>query len=224
SPAAPAAPATAPTRDVVPATRGQVGAGRAAAPPPADAAEAPATATAYTDDGVTVTGAPGFTLAASADAVAGQGVIPPCDAGFDGCYYFSATTYAGTNFESAGLRILKRTDLATAAACLGTQPDGYTGLTIITHDGGAYSTALIAGAGDAGMGHYANDTVYRLAWQGGCWEFETRIGATQFGNYTPGTIREFTDADNAAVAALLRAMVDSVRLPDGTAVVFPAAA
>lgn len=210
-PAVPVAPAAAVSPAVTPAPP--------VAPAPA-AADAPAAAV-DTDAGVTVTAAPGFTLAATAGEAAEQGVIPPCDAGFDGCFYFSATTYAGTNFETAGLRILKRADLATAAACLGTQPDGHSGLAITTHDGGAYATAAIPGVGDAGMGHYANDTVYRLAWQGGCWEFDTRIGATQYGNYTPGTIREFTEADNAAVEALLRAMVDSVTLPDGTAVVFP---
>ncbi|MCW5714271.1 MAG: serine hydrolase [Bauldia sp.] len=208
----------------------------AAAPPDAAAAEAapaPVTppaaapglmlAAGYTDGDITVTPAPEFTLATSAAEVAEQGVIPPCNAGFDGCFYYSGPAYDGTTLESAGLRIARRADLATADACLSAQPDGYTGLAVTTHDGGSYATAVFGGVGDAGAGHFAEGAVYRLAYEGICWEFETRIGQTQAANFDPGTIRQLSADDETALESALRAMIDSVTLPGGAAVVFPPA-
>lgn len=196
----------------------------AAAPVTPPVAETPALtfAPGYTDGDITMTGAPDFSLATTATEVAEQGVIPPCNAGFDGCFTYSGAALDGTNFGSAGVRIWRRADLAAPAACLNTQPDGYQGLAVATHDGGTYATSVFAGVGDAAAGHVAEGAVYRLAYLGICWEFETRIAQTQPGNYDPGTIRPFTDADEAAVTSALRAMIDSVTLPGGAAVVFPA--
>lgn len=163
---------------------------------------------------------PQFTAAANADEITTETVIPPCDPDFGVCLFYSADTYAGTNYESAGLRIQQRDDLATEAACLSTQPTGYQGLVPTTTEGDGYTIAEFDGIGDAGMGHYSSGVLYRLAWNGECYEFETRIAATQFSNYTPGTIQEFTDADQAAIKAAFQAILEGVTLRGGTAVTF----
>jgi hypothetical protein len=69
-----------------------------------------------------------FALATTPEQVTVKSYIPPCDQGFNYCFFYKGSAYAGTNFESAGLRIQKRADLATAAACLSTPPSGYTNM------------------------------------------------------------------------------------------------
>lgn len=163
----------------------------------------------------------GFTLAAIADELDFQTVIPPCNEGFGYCIYYSASTYVGTNFEAAGLRINQRDDLATEEACLSEQPAGYTGLVPSITDGGTYRVATFAGIGDAGAGHFSEGTLFRLAWQGECYELETRIAQTQFANYDPGTIRQFTQEDAATINAGFQSLLDRIRLRSATPVTFP---
>lgn len=66
-----------------------------------------------------------FGLALHRDQLLVRSVIPPCDEGFDYCLYHIGEEFAGTNFKSAGIRIERREDLETAAACLFTPPRGY---------------------------------------------------------------------------------------------------
>ncbi|MGD9738901.1 MAG: hypothetical protein AB7U48_05855, partial [Bauldia sp.] len=189
-------------------------------PPPAAAAPAPAEAAAAEQGTVTVGGItlryPSlFVLAESAEEVATQGVIPPCDPDFGACLYYAAETYADTNFESAGLRIQERTDLATEEACVSEQPEGYTGLTPTIRREPGYVVATFTDLGDAGAGHFTQDTLYRVVGEGACYEFTTRIGQTQLGNYTPGTIKPFTDGDAATVQGLFAAILNSATLANG---------
>ncbi len=188
-------------------------------------ASAPASAgapnSAYEDGTITVPVPADFTLATTADEVAVQGVIPPCDEGFAACIYFSGSEYDGTNLESAGIRISLRPDLPTRDACLGTQPTGYDELVPNIGAAAGYATSVFAGLGDGGAGHYAAGDLYRLAVAGSCYEFETRIGQTQFANYDPGTIQEFTADDEAALRSALAAIVNGVTLADGAPVTFP---
>jgi hypothetical protein len=164
-------------------------------------------------------------LATNPTQVTAKAYIPPCDPDFDYCLYYVGDAYAGTNFESAGLRVKRRADLAETG-CLAAVPEGYAGLKPVTQDAGeGYSTAVFSPLGDAGAGHYASGELYRLSWDKSCYEFETRIGETQFANYPAGTVNEFTAADRTALRAMLRAVVDSVTTKDSSAPVkFPAAA
>lgn len=147
--------------------------------------------------------------------------IPPCDPAFTYCLYYNGATYKGTNFDSAGLRIQKRTDLKTQGACLSTMPTGYTNIVPVTANGPDYATGVFSPLGDAGAGHYASGSEYRLWTNNTCYEFETRIGQTQFANYPPGTIKQFTTNDQANVEADLRGMINSVTLKSGAQVSFP---
>ena len=182
------------------------------APPAAPAVEA---VTHSIDGTLTFTMPPIFALAVTQEQVMVEGVIPPCDADFDYCLYIPEALFAGTNFENAGLRIKHRTDLATRAACLAEQPAGYTGLVPVTLEAAVYATALFPGLGDAGAGHYSNGDLYRLFAADRCYEFETRIGQTQIGNFEPGAVRPFTPEDEATVQAAFRALLDSIILAGG---------
>jgi hypothetical protein len=151
--------------------------------------------------------------------------IPPCDQEFDYCLYYQGSQYEGTNFESAGLRIKRRPDLANERLCLETPPQGFSASTVPAGRGSAslYSTSVFMVSG-AGAGHVAEGQLYRLFLRvtSSCYEFETRVGTTQFGNYPSGTIREFTASDRQAVKASLRAILDSGTI-GGEGVAFPVA-
>ncbi len=173
-------------------------------------------------DGTITVGYPSdFGLAKNATQVLVHAYIPPCDENFDYCLYYNGAAYTGTNFESAGVRIAKRADLATASLCLQTLPNGYTsGLTPKITTGSDYQTSVFSPLGDGATGHYASGALYRLAYGSACYEFETRIGETQFANYPAGTIQEFTTADRAAVQAKLDAIATGVTLPGGGHITF----
>lgn len=162
-----------------------------------------------------------FGLAVNAPQVLVHSYIPPCDENFSYCLYFNADTYKGTNFESAGLRIKKRTDLKTSQQCMGTPPEGYTNFTPRIATSTNYMTSVFAPLGDGAAGHYASGALYRLSYHDSCYEFETRIGSSQYANYPEGTIGKFTEADQAAVETKLRAMIESVVLLSGEKAAFP---
>jgi hypothetical protein len=162
----------------------------------------------------------GYGLAVRQEQVLATSYIPPCDPDFDYCIYHYNDEYAGTNFDSAGLRIERRADLAAAGSCLTAQPSGYEGLVPETMHHNAYDTAVFGPVGDAGAGHSASGNMYRLRTATTCFEFQTRIGMSQFQNYEPGTIEEFTQADRDAVEAQLLQVLNSMTLQDGTPITF----
>lgn len=161
-----------------------------------------------------------FALAVNADQVTTKSYIPPCDEGFTYCLFYTGGAFDDTNFDSAGVSITKRDDLSTST-CLTAQPDGYSGQTPATRRESAYATSVFTGIGDAGAGHYATDTVYRLSVDESCYEMRTRIGESQFANYPAGTIEEFNAADKHVLNSMLHLQLERIKLADGTAVVFP---
>lgn len=162
-----------------------------------------------------------FALATSSQQITVHSYIPPCDPIFNYCLYYIGSAYKGTNFESAGIRVDKRTDLTTQTTCLTTPPTGYTNFTPTSTIMGDYAVSEFTPLGDAGAGHYANGTLYRLFSNGACYEFETRIGQTQFANYPSGTIQQFTTADETALQNEIAEILNSVTLSSGETVVFP---
>ncbi len=142
--------------------------------------------------------------------------IPPCNESFAYCFYRVGEEYKGTNFESAGLRVAKRTDLTTERLCLNTPPEGFDASTepSSTMTANAYSTSVFKDVGDAAAGHYAAGSLYRVYLRDTkvCTEFETRIGETQYANYPAGSIKEFTAAERTAVFAELAKLLTSVTI------------
>ncbi|MCL5016200.1 MAG: hypothetical protein M1312_01115 [Patescibacteria group bacterium] len=165
-----------------------------------------------------------FGLATNQQQLSGHlAYIPPCDQGFNYCLYYSTSTYQGTNFEAAGIAINNLTaTLPTVQQCLTTPPNGYTNISpTSTISNVGYSTSLFSNLGNAAMGHYATDNIYRLAYAGKCYEFDARIGQTQFANYPPGAIKLFTPADYNTVKSELQAILNTLSLPGGGSVTFP---
>lgn len=201
-------------------------------PPPAT--QSNGTSTQRVSDGtILFTYSPAtFGLATNSDQIVVKSYIPACGDGtsnFEYCLYYKGTAYSGTNFESAGLRIQKRRDLTSEKACLETPPAGYAASMkpSATENGVGHTTSGFWPIGDAGAGHMAAGELYRLAHTEPltgdlmCYEFETRIGITQFGNYPAGSIKEFAAGDKAAVQRMLRGILDRITLPDDTLIVFP---
>ncbi len=165
-----------------------------------------------------------FGLATTEEQVVVHSYIPPCDQGFQYCFYYAATsTYTGTNFEAAGVRMDRRQDKDSQDACIESDPNGfsaYSGNTpavVSTSD----QTVSSLDVGDAGAGHYTNGMLYRLWTSGRCYEIETRIGETQYANYPEGAIKKFTDADRARMQSLLRDLVASITIKNGERIILP---
>jgi len=162
-----------------------------------------------------------FGLATSSQQITTHSYIPPCDADFNYCLYYMGAAYQGTNFDSAGIRVEKRTDLTTQTACLTTPPTGFTNFTPTSTIMGDYAVSEFTPVGNAGGGHYSTGTLYRLEYNGACYEFETRVGQSQFANYPSGTIQQFTDADQVGLQAEIVGILDGITLSSGETVVFP---
>ncbi len=165
-----------------------------------------------------------FGLAVNATQILAKSYIPPCDDKFMYCLYATSTAYAGTNFESAGLRIEKRTDLKTERLCLETPPSGFDSSKKpdMSTSTNVYSSSVFASVGDAGAGHYAQGSLYRLFYRASdsCYELETRIGETQFANYPAGSIKEFTEADRTTVMSSLSKVLQGITLQTGESRLF----
>lgn len=166
-----------------------------------------------------------FGLATTPQQVVVKSYIPPCEEEFNYCLYYNADTYKGTNFESAGLSITKLSGLTTTQTCMTTPPQGYdTSIKpTATSSTSDYSTSVFENIGDAGAGHYASGTLYRLFIQqnSSCYEFLLRIGETQFANYPAGTIKEFTDADRQSLNQALTNLLQSITFANGEQIRFP---
>ncbi len=165
-----------------------------------------------------------FGLAVTKDQVPVKSYIPPCDENFDYCFYYNVDNYKGTNFESAGIRIKKRTDL-NSSTCLTTPLDGFDPSTKpdATNASATYSTSVFSNVGQGAAGHYTSGALYRLYVKeaSACYEFETRIGETQFANYPEGTIKQFTDNDRNQVKTQLMSILEGITLKDGQTLKLP---
>jgi hypothetical protein len=162
-----------------------------------------------------------FSLAIPKEQILARSYIPACDDNFDYCFYYNGNDYKGTNFESAGIRIKKRTDLVNETKCLTVPPLGYDNIQtkVVPQEG--YSTSVFSPIGDAGMGHYAEGLLYRLFVKNTCYEFETRIGSSQFANYEPGTIKEFTVSDRQNVKDKISNFMESISVAGIGSLIFP---
>jgi hypothetical protein len=165
-----------------------------------------------------------FGLATNQTQILATSYIPPCDPTFNYCLYYIGTAFKGTNFESAGLRVSKIV-ADTEATCLKQPPLGFADSVKPTAATSTpnYSSSTFASIGNAGAGHYAEGDIYRLYTKAekSCYEFETRIGETQYANYPEGTIKEFTVANRSDVESRLTDMIQNVSLKSGEKALFP---
>lgn len=125
-----------------------------------------------------------FGLAVHREQLPVRSSIPPCDESFDYCIYYLGETFAGTNFQSAGVRIESRLDLETETACLLTPPKGYFEFDPIVRREEGFAVSIFAPIQTAGMGHAAVGELLRLALDGrSCFEVESRIAISQLVHY-----------------------------------------
>ncbi|MBC7766952.1 hypothetical protein H7Y21_03100 [Arenimonas sp.] len=180
-----------------------------------------ATPQTHSDGVITFVVPKDFELALNSEQIIASSYIPPCSDIFNYCLYYTGSEYVGTNFEATGIRIQNRIDLKTVITCLNTSPTGYTGLrSTIMASTTNYTISLFQGIGDAAMGHYTNGELFRLAYDGTCYEFETRVGASQFANSVEGSIKEFTAADSKSVIQKLRDIITTITLKGGEKILF----
>ncbi len=165
-----------------------------------------------------------FGLAANQQQLPVRSYIPQCDQGFNYCIYYNASTYKGTNFESAGISIKNVTaSLPTSEACMTANPDGYAGAssTVPMTTSPYYSLSVFANLGNAAAGHYATDNIYRLYYGGRCYEFDARIGESQYANYPAGSIGLFTRNNYDTLQSELNNIIGSITLSQGGKISIP---
>lgn len=183
-----------------------------------------AQAKSISDGNISITYNNNFGLATNKDQILVKSYIPACDENFNYCFYYNADTYKGTNFESAGLRVKKRTDL-NSSTCLTTPPDGFdpTMKPDSTNANNIYAMSTFSNVGQGAAGHYSSGALYRLYIKDSklCYEFETRIGETQFANYPAGTIKQFTDNDRSQVKIQLTNILEGITLKGGQTLQLP---
>jgi len=136
-----------------------------------------------------------FRLASNQEQILVSSYIPPCDQDFNYCLYYFKNAYENTNFESAGLRIKKRDNFTNELDCLNNLSNGYVNMESVLIDNGDYLISRFGPLGSAAAGHYTNGEIYRLWHQDICYEFEVKIGESQFANYPDGAIKLFTNQD-----------------------------
>ncbi len=179
------------------------------------------------DGVVSITVPEPYVIVTTKDQLPKTSYIPPCADGFTYCVYYNGTAYTGTNFDSAGIGIKKRDDLKDKKTCVNTAPDGYgTKQPDATNSHTTYATSVFRNLGDAGAGHYANDTTYRLFVLDTktCYEITTRVAETQYANYPAGRIKEFTDTDKKQLASVLAIFVNHLYFANTSEVIsFPTA-
>lgn len=160
-----------------------------------------------TPDGLVFVRPTDFALAVTPEQVTVKSVIPPCEQGFKYCLYYIGNAYAGANFESAGIGISTLT-ATSSTAC--TAANDYNGpASNARQETIGNKEFFVFESGDAGAGHMAEDTIYRGLVNGTCFQFVARIGQSQFLNYEPGAIKEFTDAMQAELRSKLDGIVNT---------------
>ena len=166
-----------------------------------------------------------FGLATNKSQILGGSYIPPCDEIFSYCVYYIGKEFTGTNFESAGVRVGKRVDFVDEKTCLEAPPDGFTeGKTPDNNKTDTeYASSVFLNVGDAGAGHSAKGSVYRLYVKQPalCYEFETRIGQSQFQNYPSGSINEFTSINQKSLELTLLELIQTISLSSEKNHLFP---
>jgi len=176
------------------------------------------------DDNITMYYDETFGLAVKPEQILVNSYIPPCDEDFNYCFYYYKDEYKDTNFDSAGIRIKKRTDL-TSSNCLIAPPEGFDSSIQpdATKVNSAYSISVFLNIGQGAAGYYTSGSLYRLYIKeiATCYELEARIGERQFDNYPIGTINQFTSNDREQVKIQLMKILKKITLKDGQTLQLP---
>lgn len=138
--------------------------------------------------------------------VRGLTYIPVCDPDtMTACVVFDKALYPGTTFTGA-------------AVSLSVLPLDQASCFVVTNVAQSDGEQLVDGVrferyevGDAATSHYLIGQTYRGWQENRCIELKASVTSTNIGVYEPGTIKEFSQADQDALAAEMNAILDTVR-------------
>lgn len=144
--------------------------------------------------------------------------IPLCRDKSIVCITFPSDRYKGTTFNGASAEVTVLV-ARTRQACLhpgdyeiSTSPDAEFRVDLKNPSRLIDGTRFLRSSSeDAAMSHYVLTDRYRGFDNGKCYELETRVAFSNFGVYSPGSIKEFARADQSRVRAELSDIVNSFR-------------
>jgi hypothetical protein len=140
--------------------------------------------------------------------------IPVCDSEtMLACLVYPEEKYKGTNFEGGGFSVNLIRSAGTEKKCA-----TYRGETLIDYRliNGIKFYSTEDGTGAAG--HKSLDRVYRTMRGENCFEVVLRVNESQFANYEPGTIKEFTADDEKVVFNLFTNVLKTFNFSEKNAI------
>jgi hypothetical protein len=139
--------------------------------------------------------------------------VPVCTDGAD-CVVSRRGYFAGTNFQAASFQVREISGALNNAACLKGPPED-----VPQHQAPESERIKIIGglkfthgqSGEVGVGNYLSTDFYRVFRKQKCYELSINIATSSFGNYDPGSIKEFTRDDERKVMRDLTLTLNSFR-------------
>jgi hypothetical protein len=142
--------------------------------------------------------------------------LPVCQSGIATCVIFPPSKYKGTNFDGASFQVRQIEDAITAQECLTPRVIGPSekDYSIAAKDSrkDIDGTRFVHGIKDGvGLGHSATTDLYRTFHEHRCYELSITLTTTEYANFDPATIKEFTKVDEQRVYKALAAILNSFR-------------
>ena len=135
--------------------------------------------------------------------------IPVCEDAAVACVAYPAGEYNGSNFQAAALSVSEIADAKTENDCL--KEDGSIDTkTIRTEIVNGVKFKSIRG-GEGGLGNSLDKYIYMNVHHGKCYHLQVGIASSNYANYDPGSIKEFTALDAKHVHDSLDRVVRSFR-------------
>lgn len=142
---------------------------------------------------------------------------PLCSDGFDYCLYYDDSFFEDTNFGGARIGINRLNGIISPQACVEASPDGFSNSTFEVKSEARYTTSIFSNLNFDD--NNSTGSLYRLAYGGNCFEFETKIIKNEFeiGNGE----EEFTESDKLIIERKINEIIGSLLLDNETEVAFP---
>jgi hypothetical protein len=148
----------------------------------------------------------------NADEIQGS-YIPVCTDGAV-CVVSRHDYFAGTNFQAASFQVREISEAKSRAACLKGPPEDVPQYQLPESE----QTKVIGGltfrhwrSGEVGAGNYLETDFYRVFHNQKCYELSINLATSPFGNFEPGTIKEFRSDDERKVLRELTLALNSFR-------------
>jgi hypothetical protein len=135
--------------------------------------------------------------------------IPVCEDAAVACVAYPAGEYNGSNFQAAALSVSEIADAKTENDCL-KEDRSIDAKTIHTEIVNGVKFKSISG-GEGGLGNFLDKYIYMNVHHGECYRLQVGIASSNYGNYDPGSIKEFTASDAKHVHNSLDRVVRSFR-------------